>query len=572
MSDSQPKEDAVKTAGRGFLIITAAKVWFLFTGAAIQLGLPILFEGAEDFGVFKIITEAISLINMVMIAGTLQSVSKLASEQPERANAVVTLALKLQLCLGLPCAILYAIFSPQIAGWFNDPSLAGLMRWSSLIVAFYAFYAIFVGYLNGRKLFVKQAMLDIAFATMKTAGILGLVVLGYGVIGAVLGFVVAAGVICVVSGLWVFRIMSKADDAKLPLEPGTAKRLFGFLVSVMLYTFALNGLMRADLFMLKSIAADLPSQFVGFEVVFKVMSDKLAGLYGAVLNIARIPYQGVIAITFVIFPMISAATFADDRETTKRYITNTFRYCFLLIAAVALVLIFNSDSLVAGLYAAEYQAASEALAILSISIIFFAIFFVATTMLIGAGKPIAAVVCMGLALAVSAIANYFLIHNVHDAFMASLPVVELGAVDATSAQSIVASAVNNGESALQIGTPFLMHAPEYMRAAAIATLIGMSSGCLLSMGYIWKTFSTPPPFATLIRIFVATAVMFGLDWVIPTPIEWVASYGKLTFLLIVLAKMVLLGLVFLAVLAIAREFTRDDFDKVLRVLGRKKSA
>jgi hypothetical protein len=54
------------------------------------LGLPIFFGSAEQFGVFKVVTEAIGLLNMVMITGTLQAVSKLVSEQPDRANRMVT--------------------------------------------------------------------------------------------------------------------------------------------------------------------------------------------------------------------------------------------------------------------------------------------------------------------------------------------------------------------------------------------------------------------------------------------------------------------------------------------------
>ena len=386
-------DEAVKTAGRGFLVITAAKVWFLVTAAAVQLGLPIAFGSAELFGVYKIVTEAIGLLNMVVLTGTLQAVSKLVSEQPERANALVKLALKLQCFVGLPVAALYALGAPQVAAAFNDPALVNLLRLSSLIILFYSFYAIFIGYLNGVKEFVKQAVIDMTFATMKLVGTLGLVLLGLGVVGAVAGFVTAAALVCVGAAIWTFRVMSGRahEQATAPAPKGPLKRLAGYLVLIMLYTFALNMLMRADLFVLKSVAGDVPANFAGAEYVFKVMSDKFAGFYGAVLNVARIPYQGVIAVTFVIFPLISEATFAEDHEKTANYIRSTFRYCILLIAGVAMLLAFNSDSLIAGLYSADYQAASTALAVLSVSIIFFALFYVATTMIIGSGHPVAAV-------------------------------------------------------------------------------------------------------------------------------------------------------------------------------------
>jgi O-antigen/teichoic acid export membrane protein len=562
-------DDTVKKTGRGFLVITAAKVWFLITGAAVQLGLPIIFGSAELFGVFKIVTEAISLINMVMITGTLQAVAKLVSEEPDKANGVVTLAIKLQLFLGVPLAATYAIGAPWIAESFNDPELTGLIRLSSLIVLFYAFYAIFVGYLNGLKEFVRQASLDITFATLKTAGILGLVALGFGVVGAVAGFVVAAGIICVVSGIWTFRIMSRrAEDSGGEPSPGALKRLLGFLVLVMLYTFALNGVMRADLFVLKSVAADVPAHLAGADAIFKIISDKFAGFYGAVLNVARIPYQGVIAVTFVIFPLISESTFREDHETTKAYIRTTFRYCMILIASVAVLLALNSDSIIAGLYSSDYQAAATALAFLSVSIIFFALLYVAATIIIGAGDPMAAVVVMGVSLAVSAVLNYLFVSGVHADVMPTLAWEPVDAAAGGSAADRIGSAVAVAQNRVALAGPYLLEGPRYMARAAIATTVAMVTGCVSAIAFIGVKYKAWPPAATLIRLLLATAVLYGVDMLVPTPVEWVAAYGKLIFLGIVAAKMALMGVILLAVLAITREFGAEDIERVRKVVGR----
>src|SRR5690554_6789231 len=420
-------EDSVKQAGRGFLIITAAKVWFLVTSAVVQLGLPIMLGSAEAFGVFKIITESIGLINMVMITGTLNAVSKLVSEQPDQAGRLVNMAVRMQLLLGVPVAALYAFGSPWIAASFNDMTLVPLLRLSALIIFFYAFYAIFVGYFNGLKDFARQASLDFGFSTLKMFGIVGLVLLGFGVGGAVAGFVSAAGIICTAAGIWLWRrerVRRKAGIGEGGLDKEqttqTFKRLLNYLVLIMLYTFALNGLMRADFFVLKAIASGVPEHLSGMESLFSLMSNKFAGFYGAVLNVARIPYQGVIAVTFVIFPLISQSTFSEDTDQTRVYVRSTLRYCSMLIAGVAMVLAFNADSIIGVLYSSDYQAASVALSILSVSIIFFALFYVATTMIIGSGHPMAAVVIMGASLGLSAVLNYLFLTRTHGEVMAGL--------------------------------------------------------------------------------------------------------------------------------------------------------
>lgn len=557
--------DKVKKAGRGFLVITGAKVWFLVTSAIVQLGLPIAFGSAEMFGMYKIVTEAISLLNMVMITGTLQAVSKLVSERPEQARRIVNQAVMLQCFIGVPLFLAYMLGSPLIAASFNDDTLVPLLQLSSLIIAFYGFYAIFVGYLNGVQEFVKQASLDIGFSTLKMVGILGLVLLGFGVTGAVSGFVAAAGIICLVAGIWVFVLIKRSPETP-PAESGFG-RLLTYLILVMLYTFALNGLMRADLFILKSVSADVPASLVGAEGVFKVVSDKIAGFYGAVLNIARIPYQGVIAITFIIFPMISEATFKEDHTTTANYIRSTMRYCILIISTVAFLLIFNSDAIIGALYSTDYQAASTALSYLSMSIIFFAIFFVATTIVIGAGHPIVAVVLMGASLAFSAGLNWILVRRVHESVMPDLTFTQPGSVTGGASETL-SGAIHAANSESVLAAQYLLRTPEYMESAAMATALAMGIGCILSILWMGWKFKAWPPVATLLRLAVIAAALAAIERLIPLDVALVLELGKLKFLGLVVAKMAGMGVVILILLFALREVTKEDIARFRKVLGR----
>ncbi len=578
-------QETARTTGRGFLVITAAKLWFMVTGALIQLGLPIVFGSAELFGVFKIVTEAIGLLNMVVITGSLQAVAKLVSERPDRAREIVNQALKLQLMLGVPLTLVYALASPWIAGaFFNDPTLAPLMQVSSLIILFYAYYAIFVGYLNGIKSFVRQASLDIGFQTMKTIGMLGLVAAGFGVAGAVWGFAGAAGMICLISGVWTMRILRAGQPEKAPekeeggeeIDRDQLKRLGTFLLLVMAYTFALNGLLRADLFVLKSIASRAPEAWSALAPVFGTVSDKFAGFYGAALNLSRLPYQGVIAVTFVIFPLISEATFQQDRDRTRVYIEDTFRYCLILIAGVALPLIFNADSLIGALYSTDYQAAADALAIMSTSIIFFALFYVAATIITGAGRPGVAGILMGISLLISAGLNWAFIQDVHASVMGQLSWTPSAAAEASGASETVHMAASLASERASFAAAYVKFAPDYMRAAAMATAISMFTGFTLALGWLWRVFGAVPPFLTIGRLLLASGLLYGVDQIGPDPVAYVKSLamggitGKLVMLGAVGAKMAIMGLVLLAVLVLTREFVASDFARLRAVIGRKK--
>ena len=564
--------ETVKKAGRGFLIITAAKVWFLVTSAVIQLGLPIMFGSAEEFGVFKIVTESIGLINMVMITGTLHAVSKLVSEQPDRARVLVNMAVKMQCLLGVPVAILYFLASPFIAAsGFNDPSLAPLMQLSALIIAFYAFYAIFVGYFNGLKQFVRQATLDFTFSTVKMIGIVGLVLLGFGVTGAVAGFVGAAGFIFLMAAIWVVRRMNRRTDQTEPSDRQEMKesfrRLLGYLVLIMLYTFALNGLMRVDLFVLKAVAADVPAHMAGMDEFFGLMSNKFAGFYGAVLNIARIPYQGVIAVTFVIFPLISESTFRDDKEQTRQYIRETLRYCMLIIGIVALLLAFNADGIVGGLYSAEYLHAAVPLSILSVAIIFFALFYVSTTMIIGSGHPGVAVGVMAVSMVISAVLNYVFVRRIHSEMMQDMEALSMGAQSGDATQ-VVAGAVQAGKAHADLAAPWLIESTQYMQWASVATMIAMVTGFTIAVGWLWLRFGAKLPWGTMMRMGLVAAVLYGTDLLIELPVEMVDEYGNIVYLAMVVAKMTVMGVVALVVLAAGREFTKTDWQRLKTVLSK----
>ncbi len=574
-SSPQADNDTAKTAGRGFLIITAAKVWFLITSAVIQLGLPILIS-PEQFGIFKIVTEWVGWINMVMITGTLHAVSKLISEQPERARVVVNMAVKMQCMLAVPIAGLYALGSPLIAHHWYDAAetLAPLMQISALIILFYGFYAIFVGYFNGLKQFARQASLDFTFSTVKLIGIIGLVLLGFGVWGAVVGFVAAAGIIFFVAAVWVTIRMRRRTDQTEPEDKQEAKtafsRLLSYLVLIMLYTFALNGLMRVDLLILPGVASNIPEHLAGMTPsLFELMSNTFAGVYGASLNIARIPYQGVIAVTFVIFPLISEATFQEDRERTREYIRSTLRYCIIMIGVAAMLLAFNADGIVGGLYAPVYGHAAGALAMLSVAIIFFALLYVTSTMIIGSGHPKVAFGIMAISLAISGVLNFLFVNRVHDETMQRFDGVASPDEIQGDATAVVGGAAETAAAHADFAEPWLMEAPTYMEAAALATMIAMGTGFVLSVVWLWRKFNAPPPGMTLMRMGLVAVVLFGMDLLIELPVEMVDEYGNIVYLAMVVGKMTVMGVVSLVVLAAGREFTRTDWERLQAVISRK---
>ncbi|MCA9561908.1 MAG: oligosaccharide flippase family protein [Myxococcales bacterium] len=527
--------DVARSTGRGFLLIIGAKAWFLVSGALISLGMPALFakfsstgSGTAEFGVWGVVINLVSVFNMMMITGTLQAVAKLVSEQPEHSNRIAIAALKIQLFIGVPVGAAYILLAPLTASALNDPNLVPLLRISGAIILLYSFYAIFVGYLNGRKQFGTQAGLDILFATLKTALVLGAVVVGAGVLGAVAGFVATAAILTCLAGLVVWKRGKAEAQSREPIQ-GIALKLLRYMILVMGYTFALNVIIRIDLLFVKSLAGqgDLLEVFVGAGAGTDTLANRLAGVYSAMTNVARLPYQAVIAITFVIFPLVSKATFEGDKSAARQYISQTLRYSLLMVAGMVTVLVAVRVPLVFALFPIEYAAGADALIWLAAAMLAFALMYVGTTILISAGRPGSSLIVSFVTLALAVGLNYALLHGIEP------------------------------------GWPML-------ERAGSATFAAIGGGALITLGLIAYHYRTSIPLGTAIRCVLSAAVIIGLcEFTVIGDLS--PNFGgRLLKLGLVGLKMAILGILFYALLYVMRELSDADRARLRSVFRRGK--
>ncbi len=506
------REEALQTeavkAGRGVLVIAFAKVYFMIAGAAIEIALARLLSQVM-YGMYRSVMNIVSPINNVIVTGTIQAVSKFTSEDDTRAAAVQRAGLRAHLVLGTGVALLYFALGGVIARTSKDPGITNLLRISAGVVFCYSFYAVFVGTANGKREFTKQAGLDILFATLRASMVVGAAALGLGARGSLIGFVIAAAsiltVASIVVGLW--------RTEKVGVFP--TKRVLFFLGTVALYAAVMNLVMFIDQLLLKPIIthrfADL-----GKELAAKAGNLHVAH-YSAVQNLARLSYQAILAVTFVIFPLVSRSTFEKDETTTKNYIAQTLRYALIFATALGVVLGSNATALLSVPYKPEYREGGPAMMVLAYGNVAFAVLTIAGTILNGAGKT-------GWALGVA--------------------ILTLGL--AAGGNALIIPRVDPGADVLM--------------ACAAATSIAMVIGCIASGILIYRTYGAFIPAKTLARVGLAVGVCMGVARVIPEKSK-----------IMTLAESALIGLVFLGVLIATRELGKADVDKFARVLRKKKS-
>jgi stage V sporulation protein B len=386
-------------AGRGLVFITLAKLWFMVAAYVVQFALPRALGSAASFGIWVLVLALVSPINNVMVTATIQGVSKFCSETEGRVPAVTRAALRMQLFLGGGVALAFFGLAPLISWFEHDASLTPPLQVASVVVLAYSFYAVFVGAANGARAFHKQAGLDIGYSTLRTTFVVGAAVVFHTALAAIGGFVTASAVILVIAVL----VVGLGGDAR---ETFPSRRLLVFFSGVAVYLLIINLLMFVDGLLLKRLVAEAAMKTGETAEAAAVHANRLEAFYGGAQNIARIPYQLILAVTFVIFPLVSKATFDKDAEKTRGYVRTTMRYSLVVVALLAATLGSRPTAVMRLLYPAEYAVGGPALAVLLVGYVCFSLLNIAGTIINSAGKTQPTVIIGAITLAVATAANW----------------------------------------------------------------------------------------------------------------------------------------------------------------------
>jgi len=418
----------------------------------------------------------------------------------------------------------FIIAAPYIAQARGNPDLVLGYRAAGVILFCYGIYTVYIGTLNGRKLFFRQALYDFGFTTLKATLVLGLALAGFGVIGAFCGFATAAVIIMLVA---IWRVGPSLGEG--PKEPA----LYAFAAKVMLYTVIFNLIFKLDGVLIKPALIELLATDAGWlpdagslgtwltragelGSGIQTQADGLMADYGMAVALSRVPWQATIAITFVVFPMVSAATFTNDRERTQLYIRQTMRYTMLLVGAAVVVLMAVPHA-VFGVLPADYIGGAAPLVWLAPAYFFFSMFNVINTLLISANRAGYGVVIGLTTLGLAA--------TLYTTVM----------VDATSPEAM-------------------------LTRAGACTLGAFAFGTILGLAALWREYGAPIPVMSVIRVGSVGAGLVLAGRALPT-------VGKLGSIGLAVA----IGLAYLVALFVVREFNAEDrarFAKIVR-RGRK---
>jgi stage V sporulation protein B len=324
-----PNPEVARTAARGGLAIAVAKVSFILLGFVQQVALPYVL-GVDGYGAISKVFAVVGIVNNVIVAVALQGVSRSVASVPvDRAPEALRKTLGMHVVLALAISTAFALLASSIADWIKSPHITEPLRLVALVVLLYGVYAPLVGSLNGLKRFVDQAGLDILYGVMRATLTIGVAYFfvktaGDGVLGAAVGFVLTAAIIVPIA-------MTRSGIGRRGTAGPTVQEYATFLAPLAVGQISLNLLLQTDFMLL--------SRFVGGRAetlgLGAEAADSLVGVYRGVQLFAFLPYQMLMSVTFVLFPMLARAFAEGDKEGVRRYAVTGVRLAVILTGLIA---------------------------------------------------------------------------------------------------------------------------------------------------------------------------------------------------------------------------------------------
>jgi len=248
------------------------------------------------------------------------------------------------------------------------PLWTGDERWLVLLILVILLVnsplTVYIGALQGLFRFKQLGIIQLLLAVLRLASGIGLVYLGYGVFGALAGYLVAAIIVLAIAiyllrGFRFWQGTGWRDSRILTFAPAM---FFGILGITLLSNLDILGV-----------------KFLTEAIV----SSELAGYYQSALILARIPVFVTGAMMMAIFPFISKYAESDSHS----YSHTSLKYATLLVFPVAIAIALKPVSIITLFFPQSYAAGADALRVVAIGMGFLSLIQVLANIFQALGRP-----------------------------------------------------------------------------------------------------------------------------------------------------------------------------------------
>ncbi|MGH7272137.1 MAG: lipopolysaccharide biosynthesis protein, partial [Polyangiaceae bacterium] len=405
-----PRLDAAQVAGRGGIAVLGAKVFFLIVGF-VQQPLLRLAVGIGDFGGLAQALVVANTVNNVVIASGTQGVSRAVAGAPGHEPDALRAAMRVHVPIAVLVAAAMAVAAPAYASFEHAEDVVAPLLVLAMVALLYGLYAPVIGYLNGSKLFGRQAALDVTFAILRTVGLVGV---GYafvtrglsGVLGTTVGWVAAAA--CIVplaarsTGLHRVLVPETTRSSAIGAVP-TSRAYLSMLLPIAGAQLCTSVLLQIDIALLGRFLSQSAATALAGGAQREAVKSFIA-IYKECQTFAFLPYQLLFSVTLVLFPMLARARAEKDEASVRAFVLRGARLAALFGGLLVGVIVALPESMLSFAYGqADAARGADVLRVMALGEGAFAMLGIATTVLTSLGRErTAAVLTLGAVLAVTA--------------------------------------------------------------------------------------------------------------------------------------------------------------------------
>jgi len=354
----------------------AFDVGWVFASLVIVLVLhflqkPVLarYLGPDGLGLFSMVIMIGGIIEIVSGLGIPEAVVKYVAEyknDKSRLYPLISSAFLTMIIFGATAGIVLFMLSNTLASIFKMPLLSSLLEIYAFVFPFLLIYMVIIGFLNGLRKMRYYSFLNILQAFFALLLILIFFRIGFGVKGAVFGFMLA---IIVAVSIALFIVKKFVHFTILDYKKNT-KKLMSFGSKIML----------GNVVNLMNLQIDI--LLVGY---FLTATD--VGYYAVAVSLSRFFWLVPRAIRTITYPSTSEYWIKNKYHSLNEMIDKSMKYssCLLLIAGLG-VWVFAKDIIVF-LFGELFISSIIPLRILVIGTVIFGIFMSIGGTLAGIGRP-----------------------------------------------------------------------------------------------------------------------------------------------------------------------------------------
>ena len=377
----------------------AFDVGWVFAGSMAGLVLNFLkkpvmarFLGPEGLGLFSMVTMIAGIITLIAGLGFNSAIIKYTAQHKDdrnRLSAIVSSGIVTMAILGVFASITLFVLSNTLADVFNMPSLSFLLKIYAVVFPFSLIFGVLLALFNGLREMKYLTFIDILNKIMIFSFTLILLFLGFGVIGALIGDMLALFVVVIIAA----TTMKKFVNFKISDFKGNTKMLTSFG----------SRMMGANSINLIQYQAD--SFLIGY---FLTASD--LGYYTAAVSLSRFFWRVPQSIQMITYPATSEYWSKDKRESLNKMIDKSMKYSACILLPVGLAVWFFAKDIITFLFGDEFIYAVLPLQILLIGTVINGIICRPIGgSLAGVGRPELELITVGISSAVNIMLNVLLI-------------------------------------------------------------------------------------------------------------------------------------------------------------------